>query len=170
MIGFSSNLVPSPIVEISIILAPHPLVNDVCANKGLTAIWCVSVANKGLSRKCRGAACCALIRQRGTVHPRMGRVSPAFSERGTFHPTLSTLPNLSPRLCVEALSSLFGFSHVQKLHYNAVSSKTARFVCIIMQFLTFPPSAGARAHRLYVDCYRPFLSTDGSLRRGTNAS
>jgi hypothetical protein len=31
---------------------------------------------------------------------------------------------------------LFYFSHLQKLHYNAVSSKNAHSVCIIMQFPT----------------------------------
>jgi len=28
---------------------PGGVVSDVCANKGLTAIWCVSAANKGLT-------------------------------------------------------------------------------------------------------------------------
>ncbi len=39
--------------------------------------------------------------------------------------------------------TLFFFSYPQKLHYNAVSPKNPRFVCIIMQFFTssaLPPS------------------------------
>jgi len=124
---------------------PHPNQLSV-ANKGLTAISCTSVANTGLR-------CCLCRRGVGVVVVDGARVAAASrhsntccSRAGLDWKVLAPV-ELPFRIAAvdrgfwssssASLRSYFlSFSSPQKLHYNAVSSENARFVCIIMQFLT----------------------------------